>query len=255
MKYFRLCLTILLATLALPAWAYETTPLRLGMDIWPPYEFQTTSGRPAGIAFETTRTVLAEMGIELRSVEVLPWARGLKMLEHGEIDVLISGVRTKERESIFHYPEESIITAEWRAFVHCGQSNPAAFTTIETLDKKTVGTVRSYNYPEKFMKKLDSIALIDKVNTDETNFRKLVTDRVDVVLSDYLNGLWLLHVLQLNSQICVTPLPIGSRELYPLFSQKTVAKDIVDRFTERLRKFKATPEYAQLLNRVENLDR
>ncbi|WP_147819921.1 substrate-binding periplasmic protein [Salidesulfovibrio onnuriiensis] len=247
MKYSRLFLAILLIILALPAQAEGTASLRLGMDIWPPYEYQNQQGQSAGIAFAATKAVLAEMGIDLRSVDVLPWGRGLKMLEHGEIDVLISGVYTPEREKIFHYPGESIITAEWRAFVHCYRSNPATYTSIETMDKKTVGTVRSYNYPEKFMKDLDNVAIIDQVNTDETNFRKLVTGRVDAVLSDYLNGLWLLHDLELSSQICVTPLPIGSRELYPFFSKKTVTRDIVDQFTERLRKFKATPAYERLL--------
>lgn len=239
-----------LLILALPAQAYETMPLRLGMDQWPPYEFKETTTPPDGIAYQATKTVLQEMGIKIRSVDMLPWGRGLDMLEHGEIDVLLSGVRTPEREKVYHYPDEPIITAQWRAFVHCHRTNPALFKSIASLNRKEIGTVRSYNYPREFMRRLDEVALLNPVNTDETNFRKLITGRLDVVLSDYLNGLWLLHELDLYRSICVTPMEIGSRPLYALFSKKTVNKDLVQRFSEDLKRFKQTRDYEHLIRKT-----
>ncbi len=248
MRYFLFLLTTLLLA-AVPCAANAQMPLRIAMDQWPPYEHHK-DGKSTGVSLEATTAVLKSMGVGIRSMETVPWGRGLEMLKGGEIDALVSGVYTPERAKYSYYPKESILTAEWRAFVHCHRSNPAIFDSIEQLYRKRIGIVRNFSYPKEFIDRAKQISFLEPVNLDETNFRKLITGRIDVVISDYLNGLWLLNELGIDSVVCATSVPIGSREIYVLFSKKTVNKELVGRFSEELRRFKSTPAYKELLKKT-----
>ncbi|WP_243544732.1 substrate-binding periplasmic protein [Pseudodesulfovibrio tunisiensis] len=229
--------------------AYCQPPLRVGLDEWPPYEYFGQSGKARGLAYEVTVAVLGRMGAKVQQADRLPWSRGLSMLGYGDIDVLVSGVRLKERENLFLYPDEPVAEARWKMFCLFANRENLEFSAPEELAGSTVGTVRGYAYPDEFMLRLHNSAAVDVVNSDETNFRKLVNRRVDYVLSDRLNGLWLVHRLELQGRIVEVGPDIGVRDLYPLFSRKTVSKAFVTCFSEELRRFKDTDEYRALVDR------
>lgn len=228
----------------------DNLSLRIGIDSWPPYEDMTPHNEPVGIAFEMSRAVLEAMDVEIRSVTLVPWSRGMKMLLYGEIDLLLSAIRSPEREARYYFTEEHIITAQWKIFTLC--RNVKKLTSIDTLAGKQIGTVRGYEYPRETMNSLRETADIIPVSSDETNFRKLAQDRIDAVLSDYLNGLWILDELGLRKSICIAPMHIGNRKMYPLFSQKTMTPAFVRRFSETMAAFKASPAHADMISRYIN---
>ena len=75
----------LLALLPGAALAYCEKTLRWDDD--PPFSMQTADGGVVGIAIEINRATLARLGCQTK-LRKLPWARALKELELGRLDVL-----------------------------------------------------------------------------------------------------------------------------------------------------------------------
>lgn len=228
--------------------AYCQPSLRVGMDERPPYEYFEFD-KPRGLAYEVTAAVFDRMGATIQQVDELPWSRGISMLGHGDIDVLVCGVRVKEREILFLYPDEPVAEVHWKMFCLASNRDRLDFNAPEELADRIVGVVRGYVYPHDFMVSLRNSATVNMVNSNETNARKLLNHRVDYMLSDSLNGPWLLHKLEPQARIVEVGPDIGVRELYPLFSRKTVSKAFVTCFSEELRRFKDTDEYRALVDR------
>ncbi|WP_147819920.1 transporter substrate-binding domain-containing protein [Salidesulfovibrio onnuriiensis] len=224
--------------------------VRIVYDQWPPYEYTDSRQRPAGISYEVTRAVLKAMGIEISSAKGVPWSRGLQMLELGQADILLSGIRCPKREKFALFPSESMLTAQWRVFVPCFRSREHQYTSLESLRGKRVGVVQDYAYSPTLLKRLGEIAETQTVLTDEANFRKLMENRIDAALCDHRNGLWLSHQLGLECDVCPAPFLLEEQRIYTLFSKETVNKSFIGRFSEELRIFKTTPEYGRILEQT-----
>lgn len=217
---------------------------RMGADTWPPYEF-VQGGEAFGIASEITIAVFKSMNKEISRVYSVPWKRGLNMLTHGELDLLVSGVRTAKREAVYHYPDEPLMHASWRIFVPKG----SAINGLEDLKGKDVGLVLGYQYPQKVLDRVRQIANVQYVSDNETNIRKLANGRLDALLADYLNGLWIIDSLSLTGTVVPAAESLGERALYTLFSRETVSAETVKAFSEALILFKKTPEYREMVAR------
>lgn len=234
----------LLLCLGTPASHAGPKLLRLGADQWPPYEF-FVNGKLFGISADVTRSVLRNMGKDISKVEKVPWKRGLQLLEWGDLDVLTSGVRTHDREKKFIYPDEPILTTSWRIFTRSDSR------IREDIDLKgaRVGVVLGYQYPEGYLDNLRRRARVQQVSSDETNIRKLANQRLDAIIADNDNALWILKRLRLQEDIHPVGEAIGTRHVYPLFSRETVSVEFVEEFSRELKRFKQTDAYADILKR------
>ncbi|WP_054650745.1 substrate-binding periplasmic protein [Salidesulfovibrio brasiliensis] len=222
----------------------EPIVYRMGADTWPPYEF-VQDGEAFGIASEITLAVFKSMNKDVSRVYSVPWKRGLNMLTHGELDLLVSGVRTAKREAVYHYPDEPLMHASWRIFVPKGST----INALEDLKGQTVGLVLGYQYPQKVLDRVRQIANVQYVSDNETNIRKLANGRLDALLADYLNGLWIIDSLSLTGTVVPAAEALGERALYTLFSRETVSAETVKAFSEALILFKKTPEYREMIAR------
>ena len=82
-----------------PVGAAAEAPCRLKArwDQQPPYGVRLPDGRRSGYYAETVREAARRIGCEVEFVE-MPWARGLRELEAGRIDLMAGALRTPERE-------------------------------------------------------------------------------------------------------------------------------------------------------------
>lgn len=233
------CLLSFLAAFQ-PAWAGPSM-LRMGVDNWPPYEF-FDDDRLQGISVDLTRLVLAEMQAE-HEVHPLPWKRALDMLARGEIDMLVSGVKSPKRAAAYLYPEEPLVYSSWRLFVPAH----SAIDNVKALRGKRVGLVLGYHYPDNVGAWLWKETAVQEVNTDETNLRKLANGRLDAVVADALNALWTLRKVKLESTVKPVGPSLGQRPVYVLFSRETVSSAFVEAFSRTLGRIKQTPQYQTIL--------
>lgn len=221
--------------------------LRMGADQWPPYEF-IVEDMLHGISADVTRMVLRSMDKRVSRVVEVPWKRGLQLLEWGDLDVLVSGVRTAEREQRYLYPDEPIMTAMWRVFTPMDSK----IRGDADLQDVRVGVVLGYQYPEGYLDGLKRRTRVQQVSSDETNIRKLANDRLDAIIADHDNAMWILTKLGLRDEIRPVGEAIGTRHIYPLFSRETVSEELVEEFSQHLKRFKQTDAYIEILDRYSN---
>ncbi|WP_176787519.1 substrate-binding periplasmic protein [Roseospirillum parvum] len=247
-----LTVLVLLAGLA-PAAAesaggFPPIGLRLGTDIWPPYEDETEDGEVVGLSSQIIRAVLADMAVPVAGIKTYPWARGLHLLERGRIDGLFSGIRTAERAQRFLYPTEALVRSFWVVVVRRADAARFPFTTWDDLRRGHLGVVRGYSYGAAFDAFLETHPNLQRADDLTQNLRKLDGGRVDYVVADLMHGRHLIHQLGLDGRLVIAgPRHIAPTHYYVFFSPATVTRDFVDRFNAALGRFKATPRYRALV--------
>ncbi|MBG0776120.1 MAG: transporter substrate-binding domain-containing protein [Desulfovibrionaceae bacterium] len=217
--------------------------LHIACDIWPPYQF-SAQGRLTGFSTEVVRAVLARLHAPIASLESFPWHRALDMLLEGRTDALFSANWTRRRAVLAHYPAEPLVKSPWvvwtRADAHI------AYKEISDLAPLRVGVVNGYSYTSELWVFLQQHGNYEAVADDETNFRKLAMGRVDAVVAELHNGRHLLAQLGLTGIEPREDAPIKTDGLYILFAKNRVPEAFVRRFSEELRRFRASSDYSAL---------
>lgn len=197
--------------------------VNIRMDQWFPYEF-LRAGKPAGISVDVVREALRRMGEPIKSIEVIPWGRGLDEVAKGEADMLLSGVWTREREAAYQFPDEHIGCLTWQIYaVAPGQQ-------LEGV----VGLTRHFSYPKDISDLIAGMTIDAQAPNDKALMRKLIAGRISAAVLDvYSAG-------QLAAELGVNVYPIIDTvyvPLYPLLSP-ALSTDFMDRFNNVIRSMK-----------------
>ena len=223
------------------------TAMRLGTDDWAPYEFLQEK-ELTGYSVEVVQQVFKQMGIEIASLQLFPWARAEWMVFNGELDALFSGTKSQDREDACFFPSEALTQSDWVLFIRKSDAGQLKFDTFDDLKGKQVGVVREHAYTPEFWDFLKREKNYQEVTVDAQNFQKLAANRVDYVASEYVVGISLLKEFGLTGEIvALTEHPLKSAGLFIMFSKKTVQAETVAQFSEALRQFKITPAYQEIV--------
>lgn len=169
-------LAVFMALAVVPAAQAEgNTVLRVSFNDLPPWKVLGPGGEPAGIDVEFLGMLASRMGLSVEYVHY-PFKRGLKMMESGEIDLMIGVLRRPEREAYLHFIEPPYKNESSKAFfVLKGREH--AIASHEDLRGLRVGTVLGGRYYPEF----DDDPRIDKypVTSPELNISMLLAGRID----------------------------------------------------------------------------
>jgi polar amino acid transport system substrate-binding protein len=223
---------------------YALSKLVIVVEFWPPYDYYIPSKKgiiPMGVNTGVVVNVLKQMGVE-SEVLFMPWERCLKMVKNGNADAIISASKTPEREKYLLYPDEPLSYSKNVIFMKKG-SNYKTFDDIKGLK---LAYVPSYYYGGLF----DKLPVIKVPVNDTTNgFLMLKSGRVDLVISDYLFGIYEIKALGMENEVEIFPIAVTDRDpLYIAFSKARVDKEFVKKFSEQLKDFKKTEEYRNLID-------
>ncbi len=214
--------------------------LQIATDRWPPYENISNIDFP-GYSTEIIRHVLDIMGVQA-DIKAYPWARGVEMVFRGQTDGLYSATFTEERARYCHFPDEPLLLSKYVFFIRSTDKDRFRFDSYDDLTGKQIGVVRGYAYSEEFWNFVKKNKNYQEVPTDEQNFKKLLSGRIDYLVADYGNGMALVREMELAGK--VIPLlarPVREDGLYLIFSKRTTASEFVKRFSDTLREFRKTP--------------
>lgn len=232
-------------SVALVLWAIigSTTqqPMRLICDIWPPYQINSDDA-VTGFSAQLVQNIYAKMDIPTEPIRAYPWKRALSILEHDNADALFSANHTRERETFARYPDEALVDSPW---VIWSRGN-SVINSLEDLKGKRIGVVIGYSYTDDFWKFIETYCEVDKVTSDEVNFKKLEIGRIDATVAEYGNGHYLINKFELKS---IKPQPrteIKRDGLYIIFNRKNVSESFVSDFSKTLKEYKTTKEYKAL---------
>lgn len=169
--------------LSLPAPAGPNT-LKVAFSEHEPWKILDRNGRPDGIDIRLLRTMAEEMGLELRFAHY-PFKRGLKMLETGEIDLMVGVLRRPDREAYLHFIEPPYKNSSNKAFF-VRKGDEGRIRTYEDLYSLRIGTGLGAKYFPRF----DHDRFIDKhpVSDPDLNIRMLLAERVDAFVMTESTG-------------------------------------------------------------------
>lgn len=218
--------------------------IRVVFTNWKPYGYMDNA-KAAGFELEVFSAVMNKMGIQPEFDEY-PWKRCLHMVRKGTADVIISALKTPEREEFLNFPSEPI-----------SQSNSAFFTTTdknisfngsyEDLTKYTIGVISGFSYGPSF----DSADFLskDKANNTEQVVKKLVKGRYEIAIGNTAVISVTAKNLGVRSDIrFLTPL-VHSEKLYVGFSKAGNHAELSDAFSKSISEFTTTAEYKEIMVR------
>lgn len=172
----------------------------------------------------------------------------MRLVEDGEIDVLYSGVLVRERHRRLHFPETPLVTSKWVVVVRSRDKDRFPFESWDDLKRGRVGIVRGYRHQDEFDEFLRRNVVYEIAGQNYQNLLKLRAGRVDYVVCDYLNCLYLIQKMSLDESLHIyAETPISHTKYYAMFSKATVDAAFVKRFDEHLRVLKGTAVYAAMI--------
>lgn len=226
---------------AVPAGAAE--PFIIVADSWPPYVYEE-SGVITGFDYEVSRAVLSKLGfsVELR---LIPWARCLWMVSNGEADAILDASVTPERRQTMLFPDEKISDSSSVLFYLKGRTY--RYSGLGDLKGLRIGTIRGYMYSRE----IDEADWFVKepVADIEQNIRKLLGGRIDLFISNRYVGEYSIRKAGAADRIDFLPKPVSGGELYLAFARTGRNVRLVKEFSEALRQFKKSAEFAQIMKR------
>lgn len=176
-RQFVAALWVALAVFAVSAKAEE---MRVITEESPPFNF-TRNGHVTGSSTEVVREILKRLQMS-ETIEVLPWARGYKLLQGQPNIALFSTTRTPEREDQFYWIGP-LFTVHYGFYARKDQG--LKLNSLE--DAKQVGRIATYKDDVKEQLLLSmGFTNLDSSNSPVSNLKKLMGGRVDLWLFDNL---------------------------------------------------------------------
>ncbi|MCP5076573.1 MAG: amino acid ABC transporter substrate-binding protein [Psychromonas sp.] len=126
-----------------------------------------------GYSWDVFRESFHNMGYTIQ-LKVSPWARALKELEAGEVDLLFPAGKNKSRLTKFNYSQQAVNAA--RFVIYINATNPLQWNGAQSIKGLNIGVIRSFNYGHKW----SEIEGVNKININRiiTGFEMLAKGRL-----------------------------------------------------------------------------
>ena len=215
-------------------------PIVLAYVDFPPYEYQENN-QPAGILVEIVTTLFARANIPLE-LRFLPFARAYKEAQSGDIDGLFNFYKTDERLLHFDY-SEPLIENPLVFFVR--KEADIQFERLEDLKGLRIGAMVGYTYGAEF----DNTTLftIERVNSHQSNFRKLAAGHLDAYPCDQLVGIYVARQENIMEALKSLPNPLNVMEGHIGFTKDKHAETI-RKINAEIAKMRQNGEITALIN-------
>jgi ABC-type amino acid transport substrate-binding protein len=112
------------------------------------------------------------------SLTVVPWVRGMKLIENGRVDLIFPAVKTSERLEKYIFAKKPVDIQPFHIYVQ--KDDDLEWNGLESLKRKTVGTMIDWSYGEKFA----NANYFEKDASSQImhGFNKLKAGRIDAVV-------------------------------------------------------------------------
>lgn len=180
-------------------------------DPWPPYSMGKLSSKPtSGIAVELIEEIFKnKYDLEMK---LYPWKRAILLAKNGLADGLILTLETEKRKKFFVFSdpliEDNILIFQKK------DKKEITYRSLEDLKGLKIGVILGSAYSNEFQKKVKSgILNVEAVSNIETNIKKLINDKIDVLL---LSQIVSQKILKMDPTLKKEIRPLGK----PLVSKK-----------------------------------
>jgi polar amino acid transport system substrate-binding protein len=227
--------------------------LRVGWEPYAPYTYADDGGEVTGADIELIRALAGEVGCAVEFAQ-LPWARILREIEHGTLDVSTSTSWTVERTAWARFSEPY---RETEMAIYVRRDELARFDLQSLADiapqRFRLGVITDYYYGNEYQALAEDFRYstwIDGAPDYATNIRKLISGRIDGYLVEDIRVMEAeLARLDLADRVAKYPLPIKGEQLRFMFSRETVDRDIVGAIDAAIERMRADGRLAAIMNK------
>jgi polar amino acid transport system substrate-binding protein len=207
------------------------------------------NGKQTGILIDVINEAFRRAGYSVE-VKLMPWARCLAEVKNGAVDGIFSVFVTPERQEFLTYSNEVLITQVQVFFVRV-DSSLTFEGDLRKFTGKSIGIINQTSYGPRLDAALKEgiFEKIDSTKDSESNIRKLIAGRVDmipsyrhVVLSTAKRLGVLDKIRQLSPDIEAIP-------SYLAFTQKRDFAKLIRDYDKAIASMKQDGTYDQLFNR------
>lgn len=243
------CVFILTALFTAQAWS--DCSLTSTWEPWEPYQYQDGENI-TGLDNDLVKAIFKQANCQINFVK-RPWARALKEIEAGSIDLASGASMNDERKQYAHfsipYRDETMVL-----MVRKGEASKYDLRKITDIAgiQFELGVVRDFYYGDDHKAGLEDPTYnkkVSEVQDDTANLKKLAAKRTDGILIDKYVGPYLAKQMGIYDQFEVHPVPINSDNIYLMFSQKTVTPVFVDSINTAIDTLKDNGELDTILQR------
>lgn len=180
-------------------------------------------------------------------IEPLPWKRALFYADEGLMGV--GGVyKTKDRLEKYDFSDElfkEIIV------IYTLRNNSFEYNKLSDLYGKKVGILRGWSYGDEFdVFSSRNLIIVEEVSTDEQNFKKLLSGRVDCILIvKEVAELILEKNPSFKKLISLKTPTFIVNPTYLIFSKGSNQRELLDVFNKKLMVLKEDEEYISLIKK------
>lgn len=210
---------------------------------WPPYNFED-EGKVVGISVDIVREILLKVD-HPDNIKILPWARAYEYIKKKDNQILFSMGYSEERKDLFKWVGP--LTEFKIAFYKRAGSNVEIKSMEDAKKVGVVGVTRS-TMSHSILQK-NGFTNIDISDTGESLLKKLVADRVDLIIStnNSINPVTL-RKYRISDKKVVEAFEVSKRELFIAFSINT-PDEIIEKWQKALDELKKTKKYNKILTK------
>ncbi|NME02317.1 transporter substrate-binding domain-containing protein [Aeromonas sp. DNRA1] len=242
---------LLLWCLCCSAWAQES--LLVGWSSWHPFSFRDEQQQLQGLDIDLLEAIFNRAGFHANYSE-MPWARVLRELEFGTIQLTMSANQTAERNlyARFTLPyrnEETVLLIRRQ-----DKGRWQEITQLSDLLSRpdfTIGMLRDFDYGTDFRTFMQSSQMQQRLLVRlkmEPLIKLLLAGRIQGVVMDPM-GLQQLNLAGIPLDQLTTLLDIQQTPVHLMLSRRTTTPQQLQRLDEAIRALLQSPEYGQILAR------
>nr|WP_307772741.1 transporter substrate-binding domain-containing protein [Aeromonas hydrophila] len=233
------------------AWAQES--LLVGWSSWHPFSFRDQQQQLQGLDIDLLEAIFNRAGFHANYSE-MPWARVLRELEFGTIQLTMSANQTAERDlyARFTLPyrnEETVLLIRRQ-----DKGRWQEITQLSDLLSRpdfTIGLLRDFDYGTDFRTFMQSPQMQQRLLVRlkmEPLIKLLLAGRIQGVVMDPM-GLQQLNLAGIPLDQLTTLLDIQQTPVHLMLSRRTTTLQQLQRLDEAIRTLLQSPEYGQILAR------
>lgn len=225
----------------------------MGWSSWHPFSFRDEQQQLQGLDIDLLEAIFNRAGFHANYSE-MPWARVLRELEFGTIQLTMSANQTAERDlyARFTLPyrnEETVLLIRRQ-----DKGRWQEITQLSDLLSRpdfTIGLLRDFDYGTDFRTFIQSPQMQQRLLVRlkmEPLIKLLLAGRIQGVVMDPM-GLQQLNLAGLPLDQLTTLLDIQQTPVHLMLSRRTTTLQQLQRLDEAIRVLQQSPEYGQILAR------
>ena len=251
-RSYRLTMVALLV-MVWPVLGHAQCEKTLRWDDDPPFSMQAADGSVVGIDIDINRAVLERLGCQAR-LRKLPWARALKELEMGRLDILSGAFRRPEREVYAHFSGVFLPPSRNILFMH--QQALERWPVSDLLELRhtefRLGAQIDASYGEQYQQLLADPLFAERVVllSNRSGLWQMVgKGRIDGLIADEYTGVHEIRQLGLAHLIKPTAVVVSSAAAEVAFSKRSIDPEFVQAYAQEMRVLMENGMYQQVIRR------